>query len=224
MTSARAERRPTCLLVTGFGRFPGAPINPTAALVASLARSPLLRRAELRIATHVFATRYAAVDAELPALIARARPDALIMFGVALRAKHVRIELFARNRKSVLFPDASGAAAVGLAITPGAPAALRGRFALPAVLAALRATGLRAVVSRDAGRYLCNYLYWRALEQGARPDGPRIVAFVHVPPVALKPRPRRPGANPPRPKPDDLAHAGEALLACVAAMARRRVT
>jgi pyroglutamyl-peptidase len=176
----------------------------------------------VRVAAHVFATRYQAVDADLPALLAREQPDALIMFGVATRAKHIRVELLARNRKSILFPDAGGATANGLAIAPGAPAALRGRFSLPATLAAVRVTGLRAIISRDAGRYLCNYAYWRALERAgaAQPGGPRIVVFVHVPPVRTSPRPRRAGRR--LLARADLARAGEALLRAVAAMARSK--
>jgi pyroglutamyl-peptidase len=216
------DRRPIRVLVTGFGSFPGAPTNPTAALVGQLARSRRAALAGVRIAAHVFATRYQAVDADLPALLAREQPDALIMFGVATRAKHIGVELLARNRKSILFPDAGGATANGLAIAPGAPAALRGRFSLPAALAAVRVTGLRAIISRDAGRYLCNYAYWRALEQAgaAQPGGPRIVVFVHVPPIRTSPRPRRAGRR--LLARADLARAGEALLRAVAAMARSK--
>ncbi len=103
----------TAILVTGFGRFPGAPINPTIALIAALKRRRRPALAELRLATHVFATRYAAVDRDLPALIAREKPDAIVLFGVAAKAKRLRIELFARNRASVLFPDAGGTKPAG---------------------------------------------------------------------------------------------------------------
>jgi pyroglutamyl-peptidase len=97
------------ILVTGFGRFPGAPFNPTTGLVGRLKRSRRPALADVRVVTHVFATRYAAVDRELPALIARENPDAILLFGVATRAKSVRIERIARNRISLLFPDAGGA-------------------------------------------------------------------------------------------------------------------
>ena len=49
----------TTILLAGFGAFPGAPVNPTTALVARLARAA--RRRGLRCIPHVFATRYAAV-------------------------------------------------------------------------------------------------------------------------------------------------------------------
>ncbi|MEZ5786105.1 MAG: pyroglutamyl-peptidase I [Xanthobacteraceae bacterium] len=212
------DRRQTCVLVTGFGSFPGAPVNPTLALVDRLARSRRAALAGARVAAHVFATRYEAVDEGLPALLTRERPDALIMFGVAIRAKQIRVELVARNRKSILFPDAAGATAGDFAIARGGPSAQRGRFSLPSALAAVRRAGLGAIVSRDAGRYLCNYAYWRALERAAQPDGPRIVLFVHVPPVRTAPRPRQ--ATPRLHTPADLARAGEALLLAAVAMAR----
>jgi len=59
------------ILVTGFGPFPGAPRNPTGALVRTLSRH---RRSGLRIVSHVFETSYAAVDRDLPALIKQHRP------------------------------------------------------------------------------------------------------------------------------------------------------
>jgi pyroglutamyl-peptidase len=76
------------------------------------------------------------------------------------------------------------------AIAPGAPARVRGRAPFMRLVAAARATRVRTVLSHDAGSYLCNYVYWRALEAAARPGGPRLAVFVHVPSVEPKFRPR----------------------------------
>lgn len=179
------------ILVTGFGRSPGASINPTAALVARLERSRRPALADLRIAAHVFATRYAAVDHELPALITREKPDAIVLFGVATKAKRLRLELIARNRASVLFPDAGGAKPAATTIAGGAPSWRVGRFSPQRLLAAARSAGVRPTLSRNAGAYLCNYAYWRALEAAAHAGGPRVVAFVHIPPLRMKARPCR---------------------------------
>ncbi len=43
---------------------------------------------------------------------------------------------------------------------------------------------LPARLSANAGDYLCNYLYWHALEAAKRPGGPIRAVFIHVPPVA----------------------------------------
>ena len=204
--------RPLTVLLTGFGPFPGAPFNPTGALVRKLLalRRPAL--AHVRLVGHIFSTSYTAVDRELPQLIARHRPDAILMFGLATRTKHLRVETQARNAVSTLLPDVEGRLR-GRTIAAGAPAALAFGPHCGRLLAALRRTLDAAALSRDAGRYLCNYLCWRALEAAAKPDGP-LVAFVHVPLI-------RPGMTG-RISPDDLARAGGALLLAMVSEARRR--
>jgi pyroglutamyl-peptidase len=175
--------------------------------------------ANAKIIPHIFPTSYAAVNRDLPKLIAQHRPDALLMFGLAPRTKTIRIETRARNAVSLL-PDAGGGALKRHAIDPGAPAAI----ALPAparhLLAAVRSLHVPAMLSRDAGRYLCNYLCWRAAQATAKPGGPPVVAFVHVPKV------RRTPLLSERVKnrlltPADLARAGCAILTAVAVAARR---
>ena len=96
------------ILLTGFGPFPGAPFNPTGPLVMALARLRAPGVRNIRRVAHVFPTSYAAVDRELPALLARERPDVLLMFGLAARRRHISIETRARNAISRVVADASG--------------------------------------------------------------------------------------------------------------------
>lgn len=206
------------VLVTGFGPFPGAPFNPTGPLVERLAqmRRPCLANA--KIIAHVFPTSYAAVDRDLPKLIARHKPDALLMFGLAPRAKTIRIETRARNSVSLL-PDAGGIARRRLTITADGPQALVMPTPARSLLAAARAAGVRAALARDAGRYLCNYLCWRAAQAATRPNGPQVAVFIHVPLVRRGPVPRA------RMKkrllaPADLTRAGGALLRVIASARR----
>jgi pyroglutamyl-peptidase len=203
---------PTTILVTGFGPFPGAPFNPTGPLVQRLAR---LRRpclTDAKIAPHIFPTSYAAVARDLPKLLAQHQPDALLMFGLAPQARTLRIEMRARNRISLL-PDASGIALPRQTIAAGRPATVAMPAPVHRLLAAVRAVGVPATLSRDAGRYLCNYLAWRAAEAASPTGGPHIAAFVHVPKVARTAR--RPGKRR-KLALGDLTRAGAALLAAVA--------
>ncbi|MDO8875307.1 MAG: pyroglutamyl-peptidase I [Pseudolabrys sp.] len=172
------------ILISGFGPFPGAPYNPTIRLVERLARLRRPALADVRIVGHVFETGYAGVDRDLPALIAKYRPDALLMFGLAARTKYIRIETRARNALALL-PDASGAVLRRSVIAPGAPLDRMMPAPQRRLLAAARNAGVPVRLSRDAGRYLCNYLCWRASEVG----GPKLAAFVHVPLVKRHPRP-----------------------------------
>jgi pyroglutamyl-peptidase len=221
---------PCTILLTGFGPFPGAPVNPTGPLVQALARSRHSDLRGVRRVAHVFETSYAAVDRELPLLLAREQPLVLIMFGLAQRSRHIRIETRARNALAAA-PDASGYHPAANVIAAGGPATLTLPAPAPRLLAAARLAGTSAALSRNAGDYLCNYLCWRACEATSRGLGPtlaslRLAAFVHVPNVktqrvgkALAPRthPLRPAHTL-----DDLIRAGEAIVLAALAAARFR--
>jgi pyroglutamyl-peptidase len=176
------------VLLAGFGPFPGAPWNPSAALVKALARRRRPALAEIACATHVFATSYASVDRDLPKLLA-ARPDIVLIFGLTGRRRQLCIETRARNAISVLFPDADGHRPRQGVIALRGPAALKGSAPFARLLGAVRGRALPARLSRDAGRYLCNYAYWRALQTASA--GRPLVQFVHIPPVRVNPRPKR---------------------------------
>ena len=98
----------TTILITGFGRFPGAPFNPSGPLARAVARRRRPAFADVKRVVHIFQTSYAAVDRDLPKLIAQHKPDLILMFGLAGRTSHMRIETRARNTMSVLFPDGTG--------------------------------------------------------------------------------------------------------------------
>jgi pyroglutamyl-peptidase len=203
------------ILLTGFGPFPGAPNNPSGQIARKLAatRRPAFDGTK-RIA-HVFTTTYAAIDQQLPGLILRHRPDAIVMFGLSARTKYVRIELQARNRLLTLFPDAAGLSPRKQRIRISGPAFLRGRAPFARLLAAARSTGMPTALSRNPGSYVCNYCYWRAVDDAVLPE-PKVIVFVHVP----KTRSRAWPASRSGPSPPDLAHlvkAGEAVLAAVVA-------
>jgi pyroglutamyl-peptidase len=208
------------ILIAGFDRFPGAPVNPSGLVASRLGvrRRPAL--AATRRVTHVFATCYASVDRDLPMLLEREAPDIVLMFGVATRARRLRIEELARNRMSVLFPDAGGSRPTRPAIAPGRPA-LRNPRPTERLVRAAGLAGVPAARSRNAGTYLCNYIYWRALEAACMPAGPRIVAFVHVPPIRLKPRPAGERRRPTRGL-GELVRAGEAILVAMIALAHEQ--
>jgi pyroglutamyl-peptidase len=210
------------VLLTGFGPFPGTPLNPTGPLVAQLVRRRRPRLTRIERFGHVFTTSYAAVDNDLRALIARHQPDVILMFGLAGRTPHLRIETRSLNAANLLFSDAAGRRAEGRRIRAGGPASFRGRAPFNAILTAARRARIAARLSCNAGNYVCNYLYWRALEsQVSAVKSPPLVLFVHVPPVNRKPTPRL------RVKRRAITHghlvrAGEEILLALVGAARMR--
>jgi pyroglutamyl-peptidase len=206
------------IALTGFGPFPGAPFNPTELLVERLAYRRHPAFVDVRRIAHVFPTRYDGIDEDLPKLLAGERPDVLVMFGLAPRSRHVRVETRARNTLASMLPDAGGRRPIARVIAPGGPSALSLPAPVQRLAAAARSSGVPTALSRDAGRYLCNYLCWRASEAVLRAGGPRMAAFIHVPavrlPSGLRPSLRRIITL------DDLIRAGEAVVLAALAAAR----
>jgi pyroglutamyl-peptidase len=206
------------ILITGFGPFPGAPYNPTMPLVKRLTE---LRRPafdDVKLSSHIFHVTYATVDRELPELLAKRRPQALLMFGLAGRTAHVRVETRARNAVTTLFPDADRNRARKGSIASDAEARLFGPHTAK-LLRAARGTGIDARASRDAGSYLCNYLSWRAIEAVDKSDGLHLASFVHIPPLARDDISRPKGSS--RVTLDQMVDAGEAMLLEIVKLTRQ---
>jgi len=202
--------------LAGLRAISGRTLQSQRRLVGELARRRRPAFADVVRTTHVFATSYAAVDRDLPRLFAE-KPDLVLIFGVAGRRRYLSVETRARNALSVLHPDVSGHRPTRGTIECGKPGALRGAAPFAQLLGAVRPSGFPARLSRDAGRYLCNYAYWRALETAR--GTPTLVQFVHIPYIKLPARRRRSRrktlAFPP------LLAAAEMLLVALIAASRR---
>jgi pyroglutamyl-peptidase len=208
------------ILITGFGPFPGAPHNPTMPLVARLLRLRRPALSEVELSGHIFPVTYKAVDRELPQLLARHRPHALLMFGLATRTPYVRIETRARNAVTMLWPDADHTSVRKGSIAGDADAKMLGPHTAKLLRAAVN-TGVDARASRDAGSYLCNYLSWRAIEAVSADHGPALAAFVHVPLLARGVASQRKDA-PHRVTMEELVDAGEAMLLEMVKLTRKK--
>jgi pyroglutamyl-peptidase len=209
------------ILITGFGPFPGAPFNPTQPLVARLLRLRRPALDDVELSGHIFPVTYQAVDRELPQLLAKYRPQAVLMFGLAGRTAHLRIETRARNAITTRWPDADRTRARKGSISGGADAVMFGPHTAK-LLRAADSTGINAGASRDAGSYLCNYLSWRAIEETDRENGPRLAAFVHIPLLARDGASQRKGGSH-RITLDELVDAGEAMLMEMVRLTRRKI-
>src|SRR6202048_3155077 len=207
------------ILVTGFGPFPGAPFNPPQPLVARLLRLRRPAFGEVDLSGHIFPVTYGALDRQLPELLAAHRPQALLMFGLATRTPWIRIETRARNAVTALWPDADHTRVRKGSIASGADAMMFGPHTAKLLRAAV-GTGIDARASRDAGSYLSNYLSWRAIEPTCDDTGPRLAAFVHVPPLARGGASQHKGARH-RITLEELVDAGEAMLLEMVRLGRR---
>ncbi len=143
------------VLLTGFEPFDCWPVNSSWEVVRRFAHRQGITVARLPVA-------HAAAAAAVRSLIARRRPAAALLTGLAPEPLP-RLELIGR---------------AGPLAADGGPPARRGRWPFARALARLRARGEPVRLSTDAGGFVCDTTYWAALGTTA----PRVV-FLHLPPL-----------------------------------------
>lgn len=177
------RHRPVVLL-TGFGPFPGVPVNVSGHLVPELAAMAARAFPAFRFEPHVLATEWVSAPMRARALYQELRPAAAIHFGVSGRARGFEIETRGVNRVGTS-ADACGDTAAAPRLSPDGPPALPSRLPVTVILDRLRRRGIPAVLSRDAGSYLCNALLYHAVDHCRRsPDtalGGTRSGFIHIP-------------------------------------------
>jgi pyroglutamyl-peptidase len=184
-TAADTSSTRTTVLITGFGPFPGVPVNATMRLVPELAERATRAFAGIRIATAILPTEWLAAPQRLAQLLGEIRPDLALHFGVSGRARGFEIETRACNRCAAT-PDASGALPPLGAVREGGAEHQRAALPVQYLVARLRRRGIPAFVSRDAGDYLCNATLYHSLARAREMPGRR-VGFIHVPATLARP-------------------------------------
>ncbi|PSM17061.1 hypothetical protein [Nitratireductor sp. StC3] len=168
------------ILLTGFGPFPGAPVNPTEALVAELTAAPPRFDIPCTLRMAVLDVDYATIATQLSAIGRDFLPDIAIHFGLAAECRGFRLERLARNSHAGARPDRAGGLPDAERICAGPPT-LSSSLPLAAIAIALGGHDLPVEWSDDAGGYLCNTVF--ALSRAGVCDGldPAMSGFVHVP-------------------------------------------
>lgn len=170
------------VLITGFGVFANNTENPTETLIASI--SDMNGPALVLGVDDVAHTRPCAIDAEvLPVEYQGARVrleqlgsyDLHIALGLAADRTKITVERFAINKQDSRTADMSGRIARNEAIGDG-PLALETSFDVPALVESAREAGFDVAQSLSAGLYVCNTVYYTALQVS------RSAVFIHIPP------------------------------------------
>lgn len=180
----------TRVLVTAFGRFLTHGINSSERVLERLAKRSVRGVALERLMLPVEFER--GWDRLRERLARGPAPDALVLLGMAAKARTVRLERLAVNlndaeafgvkgRRPALRPDNAGARPVDRPIAATGPLALPARADVKALARALKARGHAIEVSLSAGSYVCNDLYYRALAHLEAAGAATRCVFVHLP-------------------------------------------
>ncbi len=163
------------ILVTAFGPFAGRSENAsTLALVE-------LKRAFPEIRTRVLPVDSVIAPARVKQALRLIRPDALILLGEAAGSKTIRLETTAWNELDFKIPDIAGRQPAPRAICPGSPPIHRSTLPLGKIQARLEANSHEVMLSDNPGRYLCNQVFYVALEWLKVRAIPCPAGFVHLP-------------------------------------------
>jgi len=197
------------ILVTGFEPFGGEAVNASWEAARKLDG---WRLGEFAAVARLLPCAYDASVKELIRAIETLKPEAILMTGQAAQRAVVCVERFARNLDDAAAPDNLGHLRKAVAIAEGAPERLEAAAPVKAIAGAIREAGIPARVSRSAGGFVCNHLYFGALQYLRDTGRATPAVFVHLPAT--------PGQTPPASSARRLVSAGaaKALRAAAAAM------
>lgn len=173
------------VLLTGFGPFPGVEVNGTGVMVPRLARAARRRFPGVVISTAILPTEWQRGPVKARAALARAKPDVVLHFGVSDRAHGFVIERRGVNA-CVAFPDGAGMMPPAPMLDAAGPKRRAVTLPVAGIVARLKAAGLPAVSSDDAGQYLCNAVLYQSLGLMDADEG-RMAGFVHLPASLAQP-------------------------------------
>jgi pyroglutamyl-peptidase len=197
------------ILVTGFEPFGGETVNASWQAARKLEG---WGHGEFVAVARLLPCAYDASVKELIRAIETLRPAALLMTGQAARRAVVSVERFARNLDDAAPPDNRGVLRKAARISERAPERLEAAAPAKAIAEAIREAGIPARVSRNAGGFVCNHLYFGALQYLRAKGRATPAVFLHLPAT--------PGQTPPAASARRLtpAEAAKALRAAAAAM------
>jgi len=165
----------TTVLLTGFEPFDRDPVNPSGEAV-HLVSDRWSGPEELVTAT--LPVTFAGAADRLRELIADHAPDVVIASGLAGGRAAIGVERIAVNLIDARIPDNEGAQPIDEPSIEGAPAARFATLPVKAIAARIAEAGIPAEVSYSAGTFVCNHVFFTALEAAASVTR---VGFVHVP-------------------------------------------
>ena len=167
----------TTVLLTGFEPFADDATNPSGDAVRLVAQA---WSGPERLVTAILPVTFAGAAATLRALIAEHAPALVIATGLAGGRAAVTPERVAINLVDARIPDNAGARPCDEPSLAGGPAARFTTLAAKAIVRDAAAAGIPAALSTTAGTFVCNHVFYHALDAAAARPGMR-AGFIHVP-------------------------------------------
>lgn len=168
------------VLVTGFEPFLGEPINPSAMILTEIRKNFEFSGSVETLLLPVSFSKAAKILSE-KIVSAKETYQVVLMLGQAGGRKRICLERVALNWIETEHPDEDGVNPSQGRIDEIAAAAFFSTAPVSDWKSLLASQGLPVEVSLSAGGYVCNYLYFKALQlRLSLPSSPQM-CFIHVP-------------------------------------------
>ncbi|XP_030017256.1 pyroglutamyl-peptidase 1 [Sphaeramia orbicularis] len=165
------------VIVTGFEPFGEHTVNSSWVAVQELERLGLGEEIDLHVCE--VPVEYQAVQNLLPSMWKEHQPQLVVHVGVSGLAKKVTLEQCGHNKGYKRLDNCNFCPASSCCMENG-PDCISSVLDMETVCKRVRESGIdvAVTVSKDAGRYLCDYTYYTSLYLGQGRS-----AFIHVPPL-----------------------------------------
>jgi pyroglutamyl-peptidase len=164
-------------LVTGFDAFGGDKINPSTLAIRQLKR----RIGGLLVQTVELPTSYARSPIVLRAAIHEVQPDIVLGVGQAGGRSELCLERVAINVQDARIKDNDGKQPTDRPVVREGPAAYFSTLPVKACVAEMRKAGLPAAVSNSAGTFVCNHVFYAAMDMAEQHRLGFRGGFLHIP-------------------------------------------
>ncbi|KAM9481346.1 pyroglutamyl-peptidase 1 [Clarias gariepinus] len=165
--------KPELVVVTGFGPFRKYLVNPSWEAVKGLKRMGLGDNFEIHIVE--IPVCYSKAQQTIAEIWQNLKPKVAIHVGIASGAKCIILEQTGKN-SGYKDRDACGVCPVDNCCIREGEERLDSIIDMRLIAKCLKGLGLDVIYSRDAGRYLCDFVHYLSLHYGQRR-----AALIHVP-------------------------------------------
>lgn len=156
------------ILITGFEPFNGMEVNPSKTIAKKYVRSNYI--------VCILPVSYQKAKEEFLKVIEKEKPDYILSLGLNSGSQSVRVEHYAYNLMSGKNPDEDGVYKNQEVIIPGAPSRFSSLVDTTLITTLCKLKGISCIESGDPGRFICNMIYYLALNSKAKAS-----LFIHLP-------------------------------------------
>jgi pyroglutamyl-peptidase len=165
------------ILVTGFEPFGGRARNPSEHVVRAIGKM----HPPDSVIAEILPVEYDAAHRRLEQLIDQHHPAAWIGFGLNQRAGAIVLERVAVNSDDATIADNSGDLRLGRPIDPSGADSYRSTLPLQRIADAMGHQHIPVSFSDSAGRFVCNHVFYQAINLLKRTNPSALAGFVHIP-------------------------------------------